>query len=128
MSTIEERFKKCFKDGQIHMQPLLEEFSVRFDGLSLDDLTYIIQECTRVRHRLLESEKVEGYRTTYLTHMGFCDTVYFGSDEVEEGVLKSLAKEQIDKGNLRFTIEKVKLPKEVLEGHIRDRKAWEGDT
>lgn len=124
MGTIEERFKKCFKGGQIHMQPLLEEFSVRFDGLSLDDLTYIIQECKNVKQRLLESEKVECYRTTYLIDIGFSDTAYFGSDEEEEGVLKSLAKEQIDKGNLRFTIEKVKLPKEVLEGHIRDRKAW----
>lgn len=115
----------CYNNeiGKISLQDLIEKFGLNFRGMSIDNLDYVIWEARQEKVRIEDSERVEGYKTIDLTSIAFENTVYFGADELD--TVKKLAKEAIDKGNLRFRIENVRIAKDVLDGHIRDRKAWE---
>ena len=123
MNKFSEKLEACFEKGGIDLRALMEICSVRFENLSLDDVRFVESECRELRQKFEDAEKVEGYRTKGLFSLGFSDGVYFGLDEI--GLVKDLASKQIQKGNFNFEVKKLKISKEVLVGHIRDRKEWE---
>lgn len=120
---LQDYLMSCVKDGHIDLRMVMERCSVNFDNLSLDDVRFVESECRELRQKFEDAEKVEGYRTRGVFSLGFSDGAYFGLDEI--GLVKDLASKQIQKGNFNFEVKKVKISKEVLVGHIRDRKEWE---
>lgn len=123
MSKFTEKLEACFEKGGIDLKALMEICSVRFENLSLDDVRFVESECRELRQKFEDAEKVEGYKTNGLFSLGFCDGAYFGLDEID--LVKDLANKQIQKGNFNFEVKKIKISKDVLVGHIRDRKEWE---
>lgn len=101
----------------------MEFSSVRFDNLSLDDVRFVESECRRLRRKFEDAEKVDCFKTRGIQNVGWDRTAYFSMDEAE--TVKKLSKELIDKGDFDFKVEKIEISKNVLEGHIRDRKEWE---
>ena len=123
MSGFAEKLEACFEKGGIDLKALMEICSVRFENLSLDDVRFVESECRELRQKFEDAEKVEGYKTNGLFSLGFCDGAYFGLDEID--LVKDLANKQIQKGNFNFEVKKIKISKDVLVGHVRDRKEWE---
>ena len=123
MSKFAEKIEACFVRGGIDLKALMEICNVRFENLSLDDVRFVESECGELRQKFEDAEKVEGYKTRGLSSLGFSDGVYFGLDEIE--IIKDLVSKQIQKGNFNFEVKKLKISRDVLVGHIRDRKEWE---
>lgn len=123
MSNLSDVFEKAFKDGGLDLRMLMERYSLRFHNLSLDDVRYIESECRDLRRRFENSEKVDCYKTTGLFPLGFADIAYFSIEETD--LVKQLASGLIEKGNFNFEIKKLSISKDVLTGHIKDRKEWE---
>ena len=123
MSRLSDVVEKAFKDGGLDLRMIMENYSLRFNNLSLDDVRYIESECRDLRQKFENADKVECFRTRKLQDVGWSDEAYFYLDEVEQ--VKKLSKEQIDKGWFGFTVEKVKISKDVLDGYVRDRKEYE---
>lgn len=123
MSNLSQRLLSCFVNGGIDLKLLMEVSSVSFDNLSLDDVRFIESECSELRQRFEDAEKVDCYKTRGLFPLGFSDTSYFSVEEID--LVKKLTNEQVDKGNFNFEVKKLRISKDVLVGHIRDRKEWE---
>lgn len=123
MSNLSYVFEKAFKDGGLDLRMIMERYSVRFHNLSLDDVRYIESECRDLRRRFENAEKVDCYKTTGLFPLGFADIAYFSIEETD--LVKQLASGLIEKGNFHFEIKKLSISKDVLTGHIKDRKEWE---
>lgn len=124
MSKFGDRLESCFVDGRMDLRLLMENFSINFDNLSLNDLYFIESESREVRQKIENAEKVECYKAYRLQHRFGDTTSYFSLDEVD--LVKSLANEAIASGFFDFEIKKIKISKDVLTGHIRDRKEWYG--
>ncbi|OTG81895.1 hypothetical protein B9T31_14960 [Acinetobacter sp. ANC 4558] len=101
----------------------MEICSVRFKNLSLDDVRFIESECRDLRQKFEEAEKVECFKTRGIQSVGWDDLAYFSIEEID--LVKELTKKQIEKGNFSTEIKKIKISKDILIGHIRDRKEWE---
>lgn len=123
MSNLGDRLEKCFINGGIDLKLLMETASVRFENLSLDDVQFVESECRELRQKFDDAEKVDCFKTYRLQSIGFCDYAYFSLDEID--IVKELSKKAIDKGIFDLEVKKIKISKSVLDGHIRDRKAWE---
>lgn len=123
MSRLGDKLEKCFSNGHIDFKQLLEVSSVYFGNCGLDDVSFIESECRDLRRKFEDAEKVECYKTNGIAIVGWGDIAYFSLDEIDQ--VKQLANQQIEKGNFNFKIEKIKISRPVLEGHIRDRKEWE---
>lgn len=123
MSRLGEELAKCFVAQQLDLKLLMEKYSINFRNLSLDDVLFIESECIELRQKFKEAEKVECYKTCRLCNIGWGETAYFSLDEID--LVKSLAEARIKNGDFDFEIKKVKTSKDVLTGHIRDRKGWE---
>ncbi|WP_151960868.1 hypothetical protein [Acinetobacter bereziniae] len=123
MSRLGDYLESCFVDGHIDLRKVMERCSVSFDNLSLDDVRFVESECRELRQKFEDAEKVECYKTYGLQSIGFSDTAYFSLDEID--LVKGLVGKQADKGNFEFEVKKLKISKDVLTGHIRDRKEWE---
>ena len=123
MSSLGDRLEKCFMNGGVDLRALMEIASVRFENLSLDDVRFVESECRELRQKFEDAEKVECFKTYRIFSIGFCDTAYFSLDEID--LVKYLANQSIQKGNFNFEVKRLKISKSVLDGHIRDRKAWE---
>ena len=118
-----KRLESCFVDGHIDLRLLMEVCSVDFRNLSLDDVRFIEGECGELRQKFEDAEKVECFKTYDIASVGWGRSAYFSLDEI--ALVKSLANKQIEMGNFNFEIKKIKISKDVLIGHIRDRKEWE---
>lgn len=123
MSNLKDYLMSCFIDGHIDLRKVIERCSVSFDNLSLDDIRFVESECRELRRKFEDSEKVDCYRTYRLQSIGFGYEAYFSIEEID--IVKALSKKSIDEGFWDFTVEKVRISKDVLNGHIRDRKEWE---
>ena len=123
MSKFAEKLEGCFEKGEVDLKALMEICSVRFENLSLDDVRFVESECRELRQKFEDAEKVECFKTYRIFSIGFCDTAYFSLDEID--LVKYLANQSIQKGNFNFEVKRLKISKSVLDGHIRDRKAWE---
>lgn len=123
MSRLGDYLESCFVDGHIDLRKVMEHCSVSFDNLSLDDVRFVESECRELRQKFEDAEKVECYKTHGLQSVGFSDTAYFSLDEID--LVKGLVGKKADKGNFEFEVKKLKISKDVLTGHIRDRKEWE---
>ena len=118
-----KRLESCFVDGHIDLRLLMEVCSVDFRNLSLDDVRFIEGECGELRQKFEDAEKVECFKAYDIASVGWGRSAYFSLDEI--ALVKSLANKQIEMGNFNFEIKKIKISKDVLIGHIRDRKEWE---
>ena len=118
-----KRLESCFVDGHIDLRLLMEVCSVDFRNLSLDDVRFIEGECGELRQKFEDAEKVECFKTYDIASVGWGRSAYFSLDEI--ALVKSLANKQKEMGNFNFEIKKIKISKDVLIGHIRDRKEWE---
>ena len=123
MGSLGDRLEKCFMNGDVDLRALMEIASVRFENLSLDDVRFVESECRELRQKFEDAEKVDGYKTNGIFSIGFDSTAYFGLDEID--LIKELANKKIQEGDFRFEVKRLKISKSVLDGHIRDRKAWE---
>lgn len=123
MSKLSDKLEACFEKGGIDLKALMEICSVRFENLSLDDVRFVESECRELRQKFEDAEKVDGYKTNGIFSIGFDSTAYFGLDEID--LIKELANKKIQEGDFRFEVKKVRISKDVLVGHIRDRKEWE---
>ncbi|WP_228146058.1 hypothetical protein [Acinetobacter sp. ANC 4558] len=123
MSMFAEKIEACITNGSIDLKDLMEICSVRFKNLSLDDVRFIESECRDLRQKFEEAEKVECFKTRGIQSVGWDDLAYFSIEEID--LVKELTKKQIEKGNFSTEIKKIKISKDILIGHIRDRKEWE---
>lgn len=123
MSKLGDYLENCFINGHIDLKKVMERCSVSFDNLSLDDVGFVESELRELCRKFEDAEKVDCFRTYKLQSIGFGNEAYFTIDEAD--IVKALSKESIDEGFWGFTVEKVRISKEVLNGHIRDRKEWE---
>lgn len=123
MSQLGDYLENCFIDGHIDLRKVMERCSVSFDNLSLDDVGFVESECKELRRKFEDAEKVDCFRTYNLQSIGFGNEAYFSIDEAD--IVIGLSKKSIDDGFWGFTVEKVRISKDVLNGHIRDRKEWE---
>lgn len=123
MSKLGDKLESFIGEGGIDLRPLIQMMNINFSNLSLDDVRFMESELSDLRRRFADAEKVDCFKTYQLFQCGFFDTAYFSIDEID--LVKKLANERIEKGWFDFKIEKVRLSKDVLAGHIKDRKEWE---
>lgn len=122
MSSLVNRLENCCSAKGVDLQLLLEKVDVNFDNLSMSNIRFIEDKCWEARDKILNSDKVDAYRTVGLAHIGFSDVVYFSADEYEE--IKKLSHSKVDRGEFNFTVEKVRITEGSLNGLIRDRDEW----